>query len=201
MIIAIYFCNITNVFSTKKTIFMKNLILTLLITVCATTISSAQTLDYTTWQSYKVITLSLRNLITIVDCSSNQFSALMKNYGYWPSKDLQGSDYTHKLYENNSIDLYLDGNDGLGVNYIELSEAYHHAQIFGGLSKIYPRNALVNLRNALTPYYRDTTKDGIERFVIEEGRGRPWHGECGTWSTGLLCRASRQHFRHHGRAA
>ena len=152
-------------------IIMKNLILTLLITVCATTISSAQTLDYTTWQSHKVITLSLRNLITIVDCSSNQFSALMKNYGYWPSKELQGSDYTHMLYENNSLDFYLDGNDGLGVNYIEQSETYRHAQIFGGLSRVYPRNALVNLRNALTPYYRDRTPNGVDRFVVEDGVG------------------------------
>lgn len=95
----------------------------------------------------------------------------MKNYGYWPSKDLPGSDYTHMLYENNSLDFYLDGNDGLGVNYIELSETYRHAQIFGGLSNIYPRNALVNLRNALTPYYRDTTQDGIDRFVIPDSVG------------------------------
>lgn len=150
---------------------MKNLILSLLLIVCSATIGSAQSLDYTTWQSHKVITLSIRNLVTIVDCSSNQFALLMKNYGYWRSKDLQGSDYTHMLYDNNSLDFYLDGNDGLGVNYIELSETYRHAQFFGGLSNIYPRNALVNLRTALRPYYRDITQDGIERFVIEDGVG------------------------------
>ena len=105
------------------------------------------------------------------DCSSSQFALLMENYGYWRSKDLQGSDYTHLLYENNSLDFYLDGNDGLGVNYIELSETYRHAQFFGGLSNIYPHNSLVNLRNALKPYYRDTTQEGIERFVLEDGVG------------------------------
>lgn len=150
---------------------MKKIYITLLLIVCAATISSAQTLDYTTWHSHKVITLSIKNLITIVDCSSNQFSSLMKSHGYWPSKDLQGSDYTHMLYENNSLDFYLYGNDGLGVNYIEQSETYRHAQIFGGLSNIYPHNALANLRKVLTPYYRDTTQEGIDRFVIEDGVG------------------------------
>ena len=150
---------------------MKKILFLIYLLVCFATTSPAQTLDCATWQSHKVITLSIRNLITIVDCSSSQFSLLMKNYGYWRSKDLQGSDYTHLLYENNSLDFYLYDNDGLGVNYIELSETYRHAQIFGGLSNIYPQNALVNLRKALTPYYRDTTKDGIDRFVIEDGMG------------------------------
>ena len=155
----------------KQWAFMKNLILTLILIASVVTTSSAQTLDCTTWQSHKVITLSIRNLVTIVDCSSSQFALLMENYGYWRSKDLQGSDYTHLLYENNSLDFYLDGNDGLGVNYIELSETYRHAQFFGGLSNIYPHNSLVNLRNALKPYYRDTTQEGIERFVLEDGVG------------------------------
>lgn len=152
-------------------VIMKKFLVLIFLFVCAISTSSAQTLDYSTWQSHKVITLSIRNLITIVDCSSDQFSVLMKNYGYWRSKDFQGSDYTHLLYENNSLDFYLDGNDGLGVNYIELSETYRHAQIFGSLSNIYPHNALVNLRSALKQYYRDTTQDGIDRFVMEDGRG------------------------------
>lgn len=133
--------------------------------------TSAQYLDATTLMSHKVITLTIKNLKTIVDCTSNQFASLMQNYGYWPSRDIQASDYTHQIYENNSLDLYLDGNNGLGANYIEMSETYKHAQIFGNLSTVYPRNALINLRNSLQPYYHDRTTDGIERFVIEDGKG------------------------------
>lgn len=79
--------------------------------------AAQNSLDYTNRQvgssSHKIITLTLKNLITIVDCSSDQFSAYMKQYGYWISKDMTASDYTHILYENNSLDFYLDGSDGL----------------------------------------------------------------------------------------
>ena len=133
--------------------------------------SSSQYLETSNWMSHQVVTLSISNLKTIVDCTSNQFTSLMQRYGYWPSKDLQASDYTHLLYENNSLDFYLRGNDGLGANYIEMSETYKHAQIFGKISNIYPQNALVNLSNSLRPYYRDRTPEGIDRFVIEDGKG------------------------------
>lgn len=129
---------------------------------------NAQSLDYTTWQSHNVITPTLKNLITIVDCSDNQFASLMKRYGYWESKDIEASDYTHQIFENNSLDFYLDNNDGLGANYIELSETYRHAQIFGRILGVYPKNALVQLRSSLKPYFKDRTSEGIDRFVIPD---------------------------------
>lgn len=150
---------------------LKRLILLSVLLSGAVITSYAQYLEATTLRSHKVITPTIKNLKTIVDCSSNQFATLMQNYGYWPSRDIQASDYTHQIYENNSLDFYLDGNDGLGANYIEMSETYKHAQIFGNLATVYPRNALINLRNSLQPYYRDRTSDGVDRFVIEDGKG------------------------------
>lgn len=129
------------------------------------------TLDFTVKQSHKVIVPTLKNLRTLVDCSSDQFSVLMKQYGYWQSKDIEASDYTHLIYENNSLDFYMDGGDGEGCNYIEMSEVYKHAHIFGKISNVLPVNALINLRKELTPYFRDKTSDGIERFVVEDGKG------------------------------
>lgn len=133
------------------------------------------TLDYTNRYvgsyAHKVITPTIKNLKTIVDCTSDQFMALMKQYEYWQSKEMEPSDYTHIVYENNSLDFYLGNEDGLGANYIELSDTYKHAQIYGRLSMVYPQNALGKLRKDLTPYFRDRTSDGIERFVIEDGLG------------------------------
>lgn len=151
---------------------MKRLYIYIIFTVGYLSCAAQNSLDYANRQvgssSHKVITLTLKNLITIVDCSSDQFSAYMKQYGYWMSKDMTSSDYTHILYENNSLDFYLDGSDGLGSNYIEMSEAYKHAQIFGKISNVYPQNALARLRTELAPYYMDKTTDGIERFVVRD---------------------------------
>lgn len=130
-----------------------------------------QSLDYSTRNGHKVITLTINNLKTIVDCSSSQFSNLMKQYGYWPSRDIPASDYTHLIYENNGMDMFLDGNDGLGVNFIEMSETYRHAQIFGALNNVYPQNAFVSLRNSLNPYFVTRTSDGVDKYLIKDGKG------------------------------
>lgn len=153
---------------------MKKLVVLLLFGVLALPCAAQTSLDYANkyvgTYAHKVITPTLKNLKAIVDCSSGQFSALMKQYNYRKS-EMNASDYTHLIYDNNSVDFYLDGGDGEGANYIEMSETYKHAQIFGRLSHVFPENALVKLRNELNPYYRDRTSDGIERFVVEDGHG------------------------------
>lgn len=153
---------------------MKRLVVLLSFGVMALSCIAQKSLDYTNKYvgsyAHKVITPTLKNLKTIVNCPSGQFSELMKQYGYWKSK-MDASDYTHLIYENNSLDFYLDGGDGEGANYIEMSETYKHAQIFGRLSHMFPEDALIKLRKELNPYYRDRTPDGIERFVVEDGQG------------------------------
>lgn len=150
---------------------MKKIIFATFFLFCVFSFSYGQnSLNYVTKNSHRIITPSLKNLITIVDCSSERFGALMKQNGYRVSQDIQGSDYTHLVYENNSLDLYKNGG-GRGAHYVELSDIYSHAQIFGALKNLYPEDALISLRKELSPYYSGTTSDGIEQFVVEDGKG------------------------------
>lgn len=154
---------------------MKRVFITLsfvaIVLTCAAQKSLVFANRYVDNYAHKVITPTLANLVTIVDCTSSEFSLLMKQYGYWVSKDMEASDYTHLIYENNSLDFYLNGGNGEGANYIEMSETYKHAQVFGKLSNVFPNDALVKLRNELNPYFRDRTSEGIDRFVVEDDRG------------------------------
>lgn len=155
-------------------LYMKRLAVLLSLGVMVLSCVAQNSLDYANRYvgsyAHKVVTPTLKNLKTIVDCSSNQFSTLMKQYNYKQSQ-MDASDYTHLICDNNSVDFYLNGGDGEGANYIEMSETYKHAQIFGRLSHVFPSDGLVKLRNELNPYYRDRTSDGIERFIVEDGKG------------------------------
>ena len=141
----------------------------LLLGVCCASV--AQTLDYAMWKTHQVISLSTKNLLTLVDCTSREFTALMERYGYEPSRRVKPSDRTHVVYENGALDFFLDGNSGLGSNFVEKSETSRHVQIFGKIEHLFPKNSLTLLRNTLDPYFRDKTPEGADRYLIYDDTG------------------------------
>lgn len=132
----------------------------------------SQSLDYQNRYvkdvAYKVLTPTLKNLKTLVNCSQDQFIGYMKQYGYKP--EVEPSEYTHISYSKMPLDFYMDSN-GYGANTIEYSEIYHHIRFTGKMQNIHPKDALINLHKEIAEYQMGTTDNGANRFVLKENPG------------------------------
>ena len=141
--------------------------------LCILTSIAQTTLDYDIRKigssTYKVIKPTFNNLKAIVNCSSNQFETMMKQYGYWKSRDSYPTDYSYVVYDNNSTDLYLYGNQGLGINYVEKSESKKHALIRGKMSQLFPKGSLSDLRLELYSY--KVRESDNEKFIVKDEQG------------------------------
>lgn len=127
---------------------MKKIIAFIFCLCMISTAGSAQSLETKTLtiggSSYEVIVPTLGNLIAIVNMDVTTFKTTMRRYNYHPDEQFSGSSY---VYTNSSLDLFLDNNNGLGVNTIMYDPTGTNK--FAGfwvLSKdAYPRDCIADL--------------------------------------------------------
>lgn len=139
---------------------MKKIIAFIFCLCMISTAGSAQSLETKTLtiggSSYEVIVPTLGNLIAIVNMDVTTFKTTMRRYNYHPDEQFSGSSY---VYTNSSLDLFLDNNNGLGVNTIMYDPSGTNK--FAGfwvLSKdAYPRDCIADLYQQLSRYYQKST--------------------------------------------
>ena len=112
-----------------------------------------------------------------MDCSSKKFKKLMKAYDYYTPIDTVQSNNTYLLYTNRQ-NYYLTHRyghsqynniaGGKSANYIELCPSKKHAQIYGSVGNLYPKNVWLKLQKELQPFYDGHNSKNEKRYVIND---------------------------------
>ena len=121
-------------------------------------------LQTTTYNNCTVIVPTKDNLIKLVNCMAEQFKSTMRQYRYSPSEGYSGLAY---VYDNWSLDLFLDNDRGVGGNHIEFDTYERYVAYTVMQDQVWPRTAIQDLRESMRPYYQKTT-NGVDYFVSED---------------------------------
>lgn len=137
--------------------------------ICGYSQATLETTSYRIGSTiYPVILPNLTNLVRIVNMDVSTFKSTMAKYRYHPSEDEGGSSY---VFTNESIDFYLDGNNGRGSNTIMFDPTAGKNKFAGFRvfnKQAYPVNCIADLYQELAPYYTKT-QNGTRYYVFSNG--------------------------------
>ena len=114
--------------------------------------------------NYQVIQPTVDNLIKIVGMDVQTFKSTMSYYNYHPDEENATTSY---IYTNMSMDFFLDGNKGRGVNDVFFDPSFKTK--FAGVrffnKNLYPRTCIQDLYQQLSNYYTKT-EGGIRKYAL-----------------------------------
>lgn len=146
---------------------MKKVILLVSLILCSINVMAQYSLDVhkkTIGGEYSITVIppTLKNLMTLVNCTSTEFKSLMSGNRYYINSEASGKNL---VYDNDSLTAYMHNNGGVGITTI-IYESYNSAVWINGLQKhMYPQSSVPDLYEELKPYYTKT-ENGNDYFLI-----------------------------------